>query len=55
MGIAIVGFNSDGIDADVDWETEPQVMEEFPYNGKLAGLMHGPAGELIEVIITGND
>ena len=49
-GVAVVGFNSNGITADVDWETEPRALKEFPYNGRQAGIFVGPAGELIEVI-----
>jgi len=50
-GVAIVGFNSDGIDAEVEWVTAPQAIEAFPYNGRSAGILRGPAGELIEVIL----
>jgi hypothetical protein len=50
-GVAIVSFNSDGINEEVDWVSEPQKLEEFPYNGRSAGIFRGPAGELIEVIL----
>ncbi len=50
-GVAMVSFNSDGIDADVDWVTEPLALAGFPYNGRKAGILRGPAGELIEVIL----
>ncbi|MCP4000030.1 MAG: hypothetical protein GY727_03880 [Gammaproteobacteria bacterium] len=51
-GVAIVGFNSDGINEEVEWVSELQKREEFPYNGRTAGIFRGPAGELIEVILT---
>ena len=41
-----------GIEAKIEWVTEPQVMNEFPYEGRKAGLIRGPAGELVEVILT---
>lgn len=50
-GVAIVGFNSPGVTADVEWVTEPLPLEEFPYKGRKAGLIRGPAGELVEVIL----
>ena len=50
-GVAIVGFNSDGIDAAVDWLSKPKTIDAFPYNGRKAGIFRGPAGELIEVIL----
>jgi hypothetical protein len=49
--VAIVGFTSNGIDEDVEWVAEPRVIEDFPYNGRSAGIIKGPAGEMIEVII----
>jgi hypothetical protein len=51
-GVAIVGFNSDGISEEVEWVSELQELEEFPYNGRSAGIFRGPAGELIEVILS---
>jgi hypothetical protein len=50
-GVAIVGFNSTGIDEDVAWVSEPRKLAEFPYKGQSAGIIRGPAGELIEVIL----
>ena len=50
-GIAIVSFNVDELPADkLDWYTKPRVIEEFPYAGRQAGILQGPAGELIEII-----
>jgi hypothetical protein len=46
-----VGFNSDGVDAKVDWLREPRAIQEFPYNGRKAGIFKGPAGEFVEVIL----
>ncbi len=48
-GVAVVGFNSDGLDAQVEWISEPRTMDEFPYAGRKAGIFRGPAGELVEV------
>jgi hypothetical protein len=50
-GIAIVGFNSDGITADIEWVAEPRAIKDFPYNGRKAGIIRGSVGELIEVIL----
>ena len=50
-GIAMVGFNSDGITADIEWVAEPRAIEDFPYKGRKAGIIKGPVGELIEVIL----
>jgi hypothetical protein len=50
-GVAIVGFTSSGIDEDVEWVSELRTIEDFPYNGRTAGIIKGPAGELIEVIV----
>jgi len=50
-GVAIVGFNSDGIDAPVEWLSKPRPIAEFPYNGRNAGIFRGPTGELVEVIL----
>jgi len=50
-GVAVVGFIGDGIESNVEWISQPRMMPEFPYNGRQAGLIQGPAGELIEVII----
>ena len=51
-GVAIVAFNSGGINADVEWLSEPRVIEDFPYKGRKAGIFKGPAGELVEVVLT---
>jgi hypothetical protein len=50
-GIAIVGFNSAGITAELEWVSEPEKLNEFPYHGAKVGLLRGPAGELVEVIV----
>jgi len=49
-GVAIVGFNSVNIAQGVKWRSKPRAIAEFPYNGREAGLLQGPAGELIEII-----
>jgi hypothetical protein len=50
-GVAIVGFNSDGIDTEVEWVSELRVIDDFPYKGRAAGIIKGPAGELLEIIV----
>jgi hypothetical protein len=50
-GVAIVGFNSTGIDEVVEWVSQPRKLEAFPYEGQSAGIIRGPAGELIEIIL----
>jgi hypothetical protein len=52
-GVAVVGFKGDNIADGIDWEVEPRVMGEAPYNGCKAGILRGPAGELIEVVLPG--
>lgn len=54
-GVAIVGFNIDSLTGDtasgIAWVSKPRTLNEKPYDGRRAGLMRGPAGELIEVIL----
>jgi len=50
-GVAVVGFATDSAAADLEWARTPRVMKEFPYNGREVGLLRGPAGELIEIIL----
>lgn len=49
-GVAVVGAYAVNLAPDLDWVSEPRAIEEFPYNGREAGILRGPAGELIEVI-----
>jgi hypothetical protein len=49
-GVAIVGFNATEFAEDLDWYSAPHSLDEFPYNGRQAGILRGPAGEFIEVI-----
>ena len=51
-GIAIVGFNADTLSPELAWRSEPRKLHEFPYDGRRAGILLGPAGELIELIET---
>lgn len=51
-GVAVVSFTANALPAAMDWLAEPATLAEFPYNGREAGLLRGPAGELIEVIAT---
>ncbi len=50
-GVAIVGFRSGAVADRIQWLAEPRVIREAPYNGRKSGLIRGPAGELIEVIL----
>jgi len=49
-GVAIVGFNAANIMEGLNWRSKPRKLKAFPYNGREAGILIGPAGELIEVI-----
>jgi hypothetical protein len=49
-GIAMVGFNAVNLAQGLNWHSTPRALEAFPYNGREAGILIGPAGELIEVI-----
>ncbi len=51
-GIAVVSFTADRAVDNLDWLKMPAVLAEAPYNGRKVGLLRGPAGELIEVILT---
>jgi hypothetical protein len=50
-GIAVVSFTAEFALDGLDWLTKPAAIAEAPYNGRKAGLLQGPAGELIEVIL----
>ncbi len=50
-GVAAVGFTADRAADDLDWLTAPAPLADAPYNGRHTGLLRGPAGELIEVIV----
>jgi hypothetical protein len=50
-GIAVVGFTADDTAAAVDWVSRPRVINAAPYDGRRAGLIRGPAGELVEIIL----
>ncbi|TDJ44764.1 MAG: hypothetical protein E2O50_02615 [Gammaproteobacteria bacterium] len=49
-GVAIVGFNAINLVEGLNWRSKPRALNDFPYNGREAGILIGPAGELIEVI-----
>lgn len=51
-GVAVVGITANELVAGLDWVSPPAPLDEFPYNGREAGLLRGPGGELIEVIVT---
>jgi hypothetical protein len=50
-GVAIVGFNSPGVTEELEWVSAPRELKEFPYRGRKVGILRGPAGELVEVIL----
>lgn len=50
-GIAVVSFTADTMPADLPWLRAPAALAEFPYDGRRSGLLQGPGGELIEVIL----
>jgi len=52
-GVAIVGFKGGAVTDELNWVSRPRVMQEAPYSGCEAGIIRGPAGELIEVILPG--
>jgi catechol 2,3-dioxygenase-like lactoylglutathione lyase family enzyme len=54
-GIAMVGFNAGDLSGELHWHSEPRKLHEFPYDGHRAGILLGPAGELIELIETSGD
>jgi len=50
-GIAMVSFTADNLDEfEVAWRATPRRIESAPYNGNLAGVTTGSAGEWIEII-----
>jgi len=51
-GIAVVSFTADQLAEDINWLTEPAELAEAPYHNRKVGLLKGPAGELIEVIVS---
>jgi len=50
-GIAVVSFTAEQAQENLNWLTKPAAIAEAPYNGRQVGLLQGPAGELIEVIL----
>jgi hypothetical protein len=50
-GIAVVSFTADQQVDTLTWLKAPAPLTESPYNGRDVGLLRGPAGELIEVIM----
>ncbi|MBT8421548.1 MAG: hypothetical protein KJP03_00345 [Gammaproteobacteria bacterium] len=51
-GVAVVGITADTLVDGLDWASPPQTLDELPYGGREVGLLRGPGGELIEVIVT---
>lgn len=50
-GMAMVSFAVDSLDAiKLPWVVAPAARSGAPYHGRRAGVVHGPAGEWIELI-----
>ncbi len=49
--MAMVSFEIASLE-DLPLTAPPRIIEQFPYNGRKVGVMHGAAGELIELIET---
>ena len=50
-GLALVSVMTDDLgQLDVEWRSPPKAVAEFPYSGRRAGTVEGPAGEWLEVI-----
>ena len=48
---SVVSFLVDSLDNfDIKWRRPPQLIQNFPYNGRKVGVTIGPAGEWIELI-----
>jgi len=54
-GVAIVSFTATELRDGLSWIREPQAVSAFPYNDRATGILRGPGGELIEVIVTPAD
>jgi catechol 2,3-dioxygenase-like lactoylglutathione lyase family enzyme len=53
-GMAIVSFSVKSLDArPLEWRVAPAPRAGLPYRGQRSGLLHGPAGEWIELIEAG--
>lgn len=50
-GLALVSVMADDLgQLDAEWRSPPRAVAEFPYSGRRAGTVVGPAGEWLEVI-----
>jgi hypothetical protein len=52
--MAVVSFTADSAALDLPadrWITPPAPITAAPYAGRQVGLLRGPAGELVEIII----
>jgi catechol 2,3-dioxygenase-like lactoylglutathione lyase family enzyme len=50
-GMAMVGFRIASLQPVAEYLlSDPQPVAQAPYNGRLVGVLRGPAGELIELI-----
>jgi catechol 2,3-dioxygenase-like lactoylglutathione lyase family enzyme len=53
-GMAMVSFSVKSLDArPLDWRVAPAPRTGLPYRGQRSGMVHGPAGEWIELIEAG--
>ena len=50
-GLALVSVMTDDLGQfDLEWRSRPKAVAEFPYSGRRAGTVVGPAGDWLEVI-----
>ena len=49
-GMAMVSFEVDALPIALPWAVAPAAHREAPYNGRKAGVVHGAAGEWIELV-----
>ncbi len=54
-GVAIVSFTAEAASAELHWLREPAPLAVAPYNGRAVGLLRGPGGELLEIILEATD
>ena len=54
-GMAMVSFEVDDLPASLPWTVVPVAHREAPYAGRRAGILHGAAGEWIELVEAAGD
>ncbi|MFM7294770.1 MAG: VOC family protein [Burkholderiales bacterium] len=50
QGVAIIGVKVDALPTGASWVVPPSVRTEPPYFGATVGVVHGPDGELTELV-----